>query len=85
MHEQLGSKLGLKRTGRRGRNPADPVPCGIMTQHTNSQNDTDRTLREEFLSQFEEDSQRRREEAAITSLAQTHLTRRDAKHWGGDL
>jgi len=45
MHEQLGSKSGLKRTGRRGRNPADPVPCGIMTQSPNHQNATDPTER----------------------------------------
>jgi len=39
MHALLGSNSGLKRTGRPGDSPADPVPCGIMTQHTEPDND----------------------------------------------
>ena len=40
------------------------------------------TTRDELLSNIEDDDERRRV-AALTDLQQTHLTRRDARDWGG--
>ena len=40
------------------------------------------TMRDELLAGIEDDNERRRV-GALTDLQQTHLTRRDARDWGG--
>lgn len=41
------------------------------------------TIRDEFLEKVE-DSDRYAQEAALTDLCQTHLSRREAERWGPD-
>jgi len=40
------------------------------------------TMRDELLASIEDDTQRRKV-GALTDIQQTHLTRRDARDWGG--
>jgi len=40
------------------------------------------TMRDELLADIEDDDERRRV-GALTDPLQTHLTRRDARDWGG--
>ena len=40
------------------------------------------TMRDELLADIEDDDERRWV-AALTDIQQTHLTRRDARDWGG--
>lgn len=82
MHELMGSNLGLKRTGRPGHYRVDPLPCGIMTENTQTQERTDASLRAQFLAQFEDD-QRRRTEKARTSVLQTTFSELSRRDWGG--
>jgi len=82
MHVLLGSNSGLKRTGRPGDSPADPVPCGTMTDNTQTQERTDASLRAQFLAQFD-DPDRKRTEDARTSVLQTTFSELSRRDWGG--
>ena len=82
MHELLGSNLGLKRTGRRGHDPADPVSCRTMTDTHHHQESDDASLREQYLDQFD-DPQAHRTEKARTSVLQTTFSELSREDWGG--
>jgi len=82
MHEQLGSKSGLKRMGRPRDSAADPASCGTMTNSSHTQNSDDQTTREQFLNKFDDDD-RRRTAAARTSVLQTTFSELSQEDWGG--
>jgi len=83
MRGLLGSRHPQNRAGRRGSGPDDPTTHRTMTNDQNPQKTGAESLRDEFLSQFDQGSQRYRVEKARTSVLQTTFHELSREAWGG--